>query len=71
MNLEQMGRSMRAMRKQAGKSVPQTARKTGVGEGTLYAYESGKINPGLLNLCLLAEYYGVTLDELVFSGGKA
>lgn len=71
MNLEQMGRSMRAMRKQAGKSVSQTARKTGVGEGTLYAYESGKINPGLVNLCLLAEYYGVTLDELVFSGGKA
>ena len=71
MDLEQMGISMRATRKQAGKSVSQTARKAGVGEGTLYAYESGKINPGLVNLCLLAEYYGVTLDELVFSGGKA
>ena len=71
MNLEQAGRAMRAARKRAGKSASQTARKTGVGEGTLYAYESGKINPGLVNLCLLAEYYGVTLDELVFSGGKA
>ena len=70
MNLEQMGRSMRATRKQAGKSVPQAARKTGVSENMIYAYEGGKVNPGLLSLCLLAEYYGVTLDQLVFGGEK-
>lgn len=71
MNLEQMGRSMREVRKRAGKSALQTARKTGVSENMIYAYESGKVNPGLLSLCRLAKYYGVTLDQLVFGGEKA
>lgn len=69
-DLEKVGLSIRETRKRARKSVPQTAMNTGISKNVIYAYERGEVNPGLLNLCLLSEYYGVTLEKLVFGGGK-
>ncbi len=38
---------------------------TGISMASLSAYERGKYAPSLENLCKLAEYYGLSLDELL------
>ncbi len=39
--------------------------QTGISMASLSAYERGKYAPSLENLCLLASFYRMTLDELL------
>lgn len=39
--------------------------KTGISMASLSAYERGKYAPSLENLCKLAEFYGLSIDELL------
>lgn len=41
-----------------------TSELIGLGKDTLRKYERGEREPGLNELKLIAEYYGITLDEL-------
>ena len=41
------------------------SRETGIDQKTLSNYETGKTNPASEALWKLADYFGVTLDELV------
>lgn len=38
---------------------------TGISMASLSAYERGKYTPSLENLCKIATYYGVSLDEML------
>lgn len=38
---------------------------TGISMASLSAYERGKYTPSLENLCKIAVYYGVSLDEML------
>ena len=48
------------------KEIPQEklAADLGVGNGTISLWETGKREPKLSNLILIAEYFGVTIDYL-------
>ena len=39
--------------------------RTGVSMASLSAYERGKYAPSLENLCKLADFYKITLDDLL------
>lgn len=40
-------------------------RQTGIALASLSSYEKGRYAPSLENLCKLADFYGITLDELI------
>ena len=39
--------------------------RTGIALASLSAYERGKYAPSIENLCKLADFYGLTLDQLL------
>ncbi len=39
--------------------------RTGIALASLSAYERGKYAPSIGNLCKLADFYGLTLDQLL------
>lgn len=43
-----------------------TSELMGLGTNALFRYERGEREPGLSALILMADYYGLSLDELVF-----
>lgn len=47
--------------------VSQTAlsKATGIPQTTISAYENGTNVPNIVNCIILADFYGITLDELV------
>lgn len=47
-----------------------TSELIGLGHDSLRKYERGEREPGLAELVLIAEYYGVTLDELILGSKK-
>ncbi len=40
-------------------------KNTNIDHSLLYRYESGKTEPSITNLIKLADYYNISLDELV------
>ena len=48
------------------KEIPQErlAEELGVGNGTISLWETGKREPKLSNLMIIAEYFGVSIDYL-------
>ncbi|MBQ8815752.1 MAG: helix-turn-helix transcriptional regulator [Lachnospiraceae bacterium] len=53
------------LRKEQGLTLQALHLRTGVAMASLSAYERGKYAPTLENLCKLADYYGLTLDNLL------
>lgn len=53
-----------AMREQAGFTQAEASRETGIKQGTLSSYETGRAIPGLKNLYKLSRAYGKSIDEL-------
>lgn len=62
---QHFGNNVRMLRKQRGLSLRQLGRAVGVAHGTIYRYESGGSMPDMLAALLLADFFGVTLDELI------
>lgn len=56
---------LREIRQQRGLSQYRAARLIGVPETQMSQWELGKTTPSLESLVKLADFYGVTLDELV------
>jgi transcriptional regulator with XRE-family HTH domain len=52
-------------RESNGLSQTQLAKATGVSQQKLSYYESGKHSPSIEDCILLADFYGISLDELV------
>lgn len=66
--IEVFPKKLREIRVNASMVLKDTARGTGIPWQTISAYERGESLPNFVNLCLLARYYGVTVDWLM--GGE-
>ncbi len=53
------------LRKQHNLSLQALHLETGISVASLSSYEKGKYAPSLENLCILAQFYDLTLDELL------
>ena len=56
---------LKEIRKAKRMRAEDLAEKTGLSVGQIWSYESGRREPPLDALCLLADALGVTLDEIV------
>lgn len=53
-----------AARESAGLTQAEASRETGIKQGTLSSYETGRAIPGLKNMYKLSRAYGKQIDEL-------
>ena len=59
------GKEIKQQRKSLGHTQSQVAEATGIPQNTLSWIEADKGIPNIQHCVLLADFYGVTLDELV------
>lgn len=64
-DLTKLADRLKAYRNETGLSQMSLANETGIGVATIYNIESGRTTPNLLNLVILADFYGVTVSELL------
>ena len=55
--------NIRRLCKEKGTTIPKVEEAIGLGRGTIYGW--AKHQPNVFTLRLVAEYFGVSLDELV------
>ncbi len=63
---ESVGERLRKLRNGRNLTIPEVARITGVGKGSLSDLENNKNNPSKINLIRLSEFYGVSADWILF-----
>jgi transcriptional regulator with XRE-family HTH domain len=61
---EALAGRLKKLREEAGVSLGEVERVTGVYRRSLQSYESGTMYPGFASLVRMASYYGVSLDYL-------
>ncbi|MCL2087763.1 MAG: helix-turn-helix domain-containing protein [Oscillospiraceae bacterium] len=61
---------LRKARENTGFSQRDVAKETGVNRNTLASYETGRVEPNIEMLGMLAEFYGVSTDWLYGIGRK-
>ncbi len=59
------GEYLKEHRVAAGKTLLEVERDTGISNANLSRWESGKVIPSIAFCERLADYYGISLDELV------
>ena len=59
------GEALKYQREINALSQCELARKTGISQQKISYYESGKHAPPVTDCVILADFYGITLDELV------
>jgi transcriptional regulator with XRE-family HTH domain len=59
-----IGEKIKELRKGKGMSQEKLAKKVGVNISTVCWWETHRIEPTMFNCILLADVFGVTLDEL-------
>ena len=59
-----MGQKIKELRKAKKITQVEMAKKLGVFEGCITGWEQDRFYPTLFNCILLADYFGVSLDEL-------
>lgn len=64
-DLSKLRYKLMSLRAEKGVSQYRVAKDTGLGEATVCNHESGRRNPNLLAVVAYAEYYGVTVSELL------
>lgn len=57
---------LRGLRESQGLTTEEVARDTGVTRQSISAYEVGVQTPSLMQVIVLAAYYGVTVDWLIW-----
>lgn len=65
MDLLNYGAALKYAREEKGLSQSQLAEKTGISHQNISRWESGKIIPSIDFCVKLADFYGITLDELI------
>ena len=60
-----IGNKIRELRKARGLSIPALAKELGVGENSISNWELGRFEPSLFAVIRLADYFDITIDELV------
>ena len=59
------GEELRYQRKKRNKTLKQVESETGISNANLSRWESGKVLPNIDFCVILADYYGIPLDELI------
>jgi DNA-binding XRE family transcriptional regulator len=59
-----LGEKIRFLRKKRKISQKKLAEEIGVSRNIIYLWESERFEPNIFNAIVLADYFGVTLDEL-------
>ena len=54
-----------SLRKERNITLQMLQLQTGISVASLSAYEKGKYAPSLENLCILARFYNISLDEML------
>lgn len=62
---QKRGANMRKARIKAGLTIMELARKAGITHSTVIASESGRRNPSLSTVIMLADVLGLSIDEYV------
>ena len=66
-----LSKNLQSLRKQYGLTAKSLVEKLGgVKLCQYYAWESGQNEPNIKNLLKLAEYYSISLDDLIFNLNK-
>lgn len=60
-----LSKNLYTLRKSYGLSLQYLYEQTGITPASLSAYEKGKYLPSLENICRLADFYQVSLEELI------
>ncbi len=59
------GEEIKSQRIAHGKTLKQIEAETGISNANLSRWESGKVIPNIDFCVKLADYYGITVDELI------
>ena len=54
-----------SLRKERNITLQMLQLQTGISVASLSAYEKGKYAPSIENLCILARFYNISLDEML------
>ena len=57
--------NLKALRETAGLRQQELAERLGTTQRKISYWENGKYEPDIENLCKLAEFFAVTIDELI------
>lgn len=60
-----IGEGLKEQRENVGLSIMDLSRKTGIAHQNLSRWEANQVAPNILFCIKLADFYGITLDELV------
>lgn len=60
-----IGQAIQKVRLDRGLKLSTVARKSGIPSNSIANYEHGRTLPTLMNLMSLADFYGVSIDELI------
>lgn len=61
---------LKKARENTGFTQREVTRETGIPQSTLANYETGRTQPDIENLGILADFYGVSTDWLIGTKGK-
>ena len=59
-----IGKKIKSLRKKNGIKQHELAAKIGVNQNAIHYWEIGRNDPTVFNCIAIADYFGVTLDEL-------
>lgn len=59
------GEELKFHRTKRNKTLLQVEHDTGISNSNLSRWECGKVTPSIEYCVILADYYGITLDELI------
>ncbi|MBE5754147.1 MAG: helix-turn-helix transcriptional regulator [Clostridiales bacterium] len=61
----ELGNNLKTAREESGKKVYDIEKATGIKHEQIYRWESNKNVPSIIQCIKLADFYGISLDELV------
>lgn len=67
---ESFPQKLKKARNDTGFTQREVTKETGIAQSTLANYETGRTEPDLENLGILADFYGVSVDWLLGTRGK-
>lgn len=71
MYVETFAQKLKKARENTGFTQRDVAKETGITQSVLARYETGKLEPNIETLGILADFYGISIDWLIGTqGGK-
>lgn len=64
--MQEMGKNLKYAREEKGISIYKIEKELGISHQNMYNYENGKIEPSIMQIIKLAEYYEISIEKLVF-----